>query len=235
MKKTDFRIERVLHAYVDDELDPLAKSRLLVKMENDESLRARACELQRTKEWVKCSFEGETAPTRTMPGIRWRLRQTSPFGIAASLLIVLLAFSAGWASHSVKNGTTPVLAMDTVNGEAPRVILHLSDSDEAHFSEVLERTRQILHRYENTGVQIEVVANSGGLDFMRTASSRHIEHIKDLISRYDNVRFIACSRGLNKLRERGLDATIIEGIDAHEPAADHLIERLTQGWTYIQI
>jgi len=234
VKKMDFRIERILHAYVDNELEPQAKSRLLIQLENDESIRTRACELQRTKEWVKFSFEGETARTRTLPGIQWRLRHTSPFHVAASLLIMLIAFGAGWAGHSLTENTEPVM-LDTANNAIPHVILHISDSDESRFSKVLARTDQLLHKYGDSGVQVEVVANAGGLDFMRTASSRHIDKIKTLISRYDNVRFIACARGLNRLRANGQDATVIEGVDAHEPAADHLIERLTEGWTYIRI
>ncbi len=236
MKKLDFRVERILHAYVDDELEPQAKSRLLVKLENDEDIRTRACELQRTKEWVKCSFEGEAAPTRTMPGIQWRLRHTSPFGIAASLLVVLIAFSAGWGSHWLTGSSIQTIATeDTTNSEVEHVILHISDSDESRFSKVLEQTEQILRQYKDTGVQIEVVANAGGLDLMRTASSQHIDSIKHIISSHENVRFIACSRGLNKLRARGMDASVIQGIEAHGPAADHLIERLTEGWAYIRI
>lgn len=235
MSKMDFKIECILHAYIDGELDQQEKSRLLIQMENDEETRARACELQRAKEWVKFSFEDETAPTRTLPGIHWRLRQVSPFRIAASLLIALMAFGAGWTGHSLKTDITPVAALDSINNEAPHVILHISDADEARFVKVLERTEALLRQYRNTGAQIEVVANSGGLDLVRTASSRHIDSIKHLIAQYDNVRFIACSRGLRKLRERGLSTAVIEGVDAHEPAADHLIERLTEGWTYIRI
>jgi intracellular sulfur oxidation DsrE/DsrF family protein len=232
----DFKIERILHAYIDGELEPQAKSRLLIQMENNEAIRARACELQRTKEWVKSSFEGETAPTRTLPGIRWRLRHTSPFHIAASLLIAVMAFGAGWSGHSLRDGTpTPVIVQDTANNEAPHVILHISDADESRFVKVLERTEMLLLKYRNTGAQIEVVANSGGLDLMRTASSHHVDRIKLLIARYDNVRFIACSRGLGKLRELGMNTAVIDGVDAHAPAADHLIERLTEGWTYIRI
>ncbi|TCK18614.1 intracellular sulfur oxidation DsrE/DsrF family protein [Thiogranum longum] len=235
MSKTDFRIERILHAYVDGELDAQTKSRILIQMENDESARARACELQRTKEWVKFSFEGEKAPTRALPGINWRLRHASPFQIAASLLIAVLAFGAGWGGHSLRGNTLPPIALGTASTGAPHVILHISDADETRFVEVLDRTRQILQQYRNTDAQIEVVANSGGLDFMRTASSHHVDSIKRLIAHYDNVRFIACSRGLGKLRELGLDARVISGVDAHAPAADHLIERLTEGWTYIRI
>jgi intracellular sulfur oxidation DsrE/DsrF family protein len=231
----DFRIERILHAYIDGELDPQSKSRLLIRMESDEDTRARACELQRTKEWVKASFEGETAPTRTLPGIHWRLRHTSPFHIAASLLIALMAFGAGWSGHSLKANTTSVVALDSINNEAPHVILHISDADEARFVKVLERTEKILHQYRNTGAQIEVVANSGGLDLMRTSTSHHVDSIKRLIAQYDNVRFIACSKGLGKLRELGLNTAVIDGVDAHAPAADHVIERLTEGWTYIRI
>jgi len=235
VNKTGFRIERILHAYVDGELDSQAKSRLLVQLENDDDIRTRTCELQRTKEWVKFSFEEETAPTQKLPGIHWRLRHTSPFNIAASFLIVLIAFSAGWASHSAKDEAASTIALDTVNDETPHVVLHIGESDETRFSDLLERTEVILHQYKNTGVQIEVVANSGGLDFMRTASSQHIDSIKHLIAQYGDVRFIACARGLDKLRSLGLDATVIDGVDTHAPAADHLIERLTEGWTYIRI
>ncbi len=235
MSKADFRIERILHAYVDGELDAKTKRRLLIQMENDESARARACELQRTKEWVRFSFEGEQAPTRTLPGINWRLRHASPINIAASLLIAVLAFAAGWGGHSLRDDSIPAIALDTGKTDGPHVILHISDSDEARFVKVLERTRQILQQYRNTNAQIEVVANSGGLDLLRTASSHHVDSIKRLIAHYDNVRFIACSRGLGKLRELGLDTTVINGVDSHAPAADHLIERLTEGWTYIRI
>ena len=56
-----------------------------------------------------------------------------------------------------------------------------------------------------------------------------------LIKRYDNVRFIACSKGLQRLREQGHDVRLIEGVSANEPAADHLIQRLTEGWTLVKI
>ena len=97
------------------------------------------------------------------------------------------------------------------------------------------KTRQILELYRNTGTQVEVVANAGGLNLLRTASSPYIDTIKQMISTYDNVRFIACSKGLDRLKRQGLDTRLIEGVSADEPAADHLIRRLTERWTYIQI
>ncbi len=235
MNKSDSRSERILHAFVDGELSKLEKSRLLIDMENDDAIRGRACELQRTKEWVKFSFEGETAPSRSLPGSHNHFWNKPVFHIAASILIAVIAFGAGWFGHATQKNTSQTLALGAVNGNSHHVILHISDSDEARFSLVLVRAEQILEKYRSTGVQVEVIANAGGLDFMRTASSRHVDSIKRMIAKYDNVRFIACSKGLNRLRKSGLDPIVIEGVDAHEPAADRLIQRLTEGWTYIKI
>jgi len=235
MNRKDFRIERILHAYVDGELSTQEKSRLLVKMENDNSLRDRACSLQRTKEWVKFSYEHETAPTQSLPRAHKHFWQTPGFHIAASVLVVVMAFSAGWLGHSLQRDPLQNLALENISGASQHVILHISASDEARFSSVLAKAEDILRKYRDSGIQVEVVANAGGLDMLRTASSRHVDHIKRMISAYDNVRFIACSKGLERLRANGLDPIVIEGVDAHEPAADHLVQRLTEGWTYIRI
>ncbi len=235
MNQRDFRIERILHAYVDGELSAQEKSRLLVKMENDNSIRDRACSLQRTKEWVKFSFEHETAPTRSLPRARHHFWETSCFHVAASVLVVVLAFGAGWFGNSLQRDVPQKLALESISSGTQHVILHIGESDEARFSSILAKAEKILREYRDSGIQVEVVANAGGLDMLRTASSRHVDHIKSMISSYDNVRFIACSKGLERLRAGGRDSIVIEGVDAHEPAADHLVQRLTEGWTYIRI
>jgi len=235
MSQHDFHNERILHAYVDGELSAPEKSRLLVKMETDETIRDRACFLLRTKEWVRFSFEHETAPTRSLPSIRKHFWQAPVFQVAASVLVAILAFGAGWVGHSLQGGAPQNLALETNNGESQHVILHIGESDEARFSSLLAKAEQMLRTYQDAGIQVEVIANAGGLDLLRTASSQHVDHIKRMIARYDNVRFIACSKGLQRLRANGLDPIVITGVDAHEPAADHLIQRLTEGWTYIKI
>jgi intracellular sulfur oxidation DsrE/DsrF family protein len=235
MSQQDFRIERILHAYVDGELSAPEKSRLLVKMENDETIRERVCDLRRTKEWVTFSFEHETAPTRTLPSIRQYFWHTPVFHIAASVLVAILTFGAGWLGHSLQDAAPHNLALENINSGSQHVILHIGESDEARFASLVVKAEQILRMYQGSGVQVEVVANGGGLDLLRTASSRHIDDIKRMIATFNNVRFIACSKGLQRLRASGLDPIVIKGVDAHEPAADHLIQRLTEGWTYINI
>lgn len=236
MTEGDFRIERIMHAYVDGELSPREKHRLLLRMEEDDRVREEICDLQRTKEWVKFSFEGETAPTRTLP--KGKLRSWWEFPVlrvAASLLVILVAFGAGWTGHSWQGQLPENLAIADARNGAHHVVLHIGESDKNRFSDLIVKTRQILDLYRNTNTQVEVVANAGGLDLLRTASSTHIDAIKHMISSYDNVRFIACSKGLDRLKQQGLDTNLIEGVSADEPAADHLIRRLTERWTYIQI
>jgi intracellular sulfur oxidation DsrE/DsrF family protein len=235
MTQSGSELEHILHAYVDGELSQPEKRRLLVRMENDETLRERVCDLRNTKEWVKFSFGGETAPTRSLPGGHERLWSTPVLRVAASFLLALLAFGAGWFGHSVQGQAPQRLALETSKADMHHVILHISESDEGRFTAVLDKAEQILQQYQHPGVQVDVLANAGGLDLMRTTSSRHTDSIKRMIAGYENVRFIACGLGLKKLQEGGLDPTLIQGVYADQSAADHLIQRLTEGWTYIKI
>lgn len=242
MKEFDFRDESILHAYVDGELDTEARRRLLARMENSGDMRDRVCELRHTKEWVKFSFEGETAPTRSLPkrgSLRWNRWGPSMFRVAASVLVAVIAFGAGWFSHNLHQNVPRKLALESIipasQSDSRHVILHIGDADAGRFSVLLDRAERILREYHDLGVQVEVIANAGGLDMMRTASSPEAGRIKALIAKYDNVRFIACSKGLKRLRERGLDTTLLPGVSSDEPAGDHLIRRLHDGWTYIKI
>jgi intracellular sulfur oxidation DsrE/DsrF family protein len=230
-----FRAERILHAYVDGELSVIEKRRMLSRLETDERSRNRVCDLQRTKEWVRSSFEGECAPTRSLPDTRRRGWSRTTIRAAASIAVLALVFGAGWLGHGLQEPQERQVALDSIVQETQHVILHIGDSDEARFAALLKKTEDILEKYSAQGVQVEVVANGGGLDLVRTAASQHAASIRHLISRYHNVHFIACSKGLERLRQLGEDASVIEGVYKDEPAADHLIQRLTEGWTLIRI
>lgn len=236
MNHSKFRAERILHAYVDGELSTRDKQRMLSRLEADERSRKRVCELQRTKEWVRFSFEGERAPTRTLPEARCRTWGHGVIRVAASVALLLIMFGAGWVGHSLRDADGQRMALDDIAPQANRhVILHIGESNEARFASLLKKTEEILDKYTAQGVQVEVVTNAGGLDLLRTASSHHVDSIKHLIKQYRNVRFIACSKGLQRLREQGKDVSVIDGVYTDQPAADHLIQRLTEGWTLIRI
>ncbi len=228
--------DRMLHAYVDGELSTGEKQSMLSRFESDPQCRQRVCDLQRTKEWVQFSFEDVRAPTRELPASCDVSRLSGVIRVAASVLVLVCVFGAGWYGHSLREEYIDhALLQDQPAPDSKHVILHIGESDEALFASLLKKTERILDQYSARGVRVEVVANAGGLDLMRTAASRHIENIKQLIAHYPNVRFIACSKGLKRLQEMGQDARVIEGVQSDGPAADHLVQRLTQGWTLIRL
>lgn len=234
MKDSEFRVEQILHAYVDNELSRDDRRRTLLRIESDEAVSKQVCEMQRTKEWVKFSFADEKAPTRTLPKTTGSSWGAGIFRAVASVLVMVAAFTAGWLGHSFQSGEER-LAVAAIEPESRHVILHIGESDDTRFSALLERAEQMLDAYTAAGIEVEVVTNAGGLDMVRTSSSSHVDTIRNMIARYDNVRFIACSKGLNRLRQQGHDVELIQGVSSDEPAADHLIQRLTEGWTLIKI
>ena len=118
---------------------------------------------------------------------------------------------------------------------AHRVILHIAEADPQRFSILLDKAERILRQHDKPDTRVEVVANAGGLTFMRATTSTYANRIQDMISSYSNVRFFACANGLKRLQLEGNDVTLISGVDAEEPAADHMVRRLYEGWTYIRI
>ena len=117
-------IEQLLHAYVDGELGKADKLRVQAMMQEDESIRERVNELRNAKEWIKQSFAGECAPTRSLPQAGDGARGMPVLRIAASFLLAVVTFAAGWFGHSVhqESGRT-ILADSTVNTESLAFII----------------------------------------------------------------------------------------------------------------
>lgn len=235
MMSVELDEDKGLHAYIDNELSESESRRLLARMDESAELRERLCRLRHTKDWVRFSFAGERAPTRELPRQVWLNGLVRPVGLAASLLLAVFAFAAGWFGHGMQSPSLPPLY---TGAEAPamrHVIVHIGESNVARLTEALDRAEAILRQLQSSDVQVEIVANAGGLDLVRTASSPHMERIQAMMRNYNNVRFIACANGLKRLRGLGQSVDLISGVYADKSAGDHLIQRLTEGWTYIKI
>jgi len=235
MKPTNPDDDSMLHAYVDNELDTDAKRRLLLRLDQDSAARDRVCELRNTKEWVKFSFEGMSAPTRDLPENPGWLGKTTLLRVAASILVMLCTFAAGWFGGSAQNSDAARVLVENTRVDPRHIVLHIGASDNRRFGELLSRAERILEEYRGTDVKLEVVTNAGGLDLVRRSSSSYADRIEAMIGKYENVRFIACSRGLERLRREGRETALIPGVQSDGAAADHLILRLQEGWTYIGI
>lgn len=224
-----------LHAYIDGELDKTERQRLLLEVEHNADIRASLCELRNTKDWVQFAFEGETAPTRSLPGIARSPGHTKLFRVAASLALLTVAFGAGWFGQLANQSGAQEWVLHSSAAKPHYVLLHIGASDRLRHAAVLERTEQLLGKYRDRGTRVEIIATAGGLDLLRSDSSPYVQRISKMMESHTNVRFFACSNGLKRLRAEGIEPALIRGVSSDIPGADHLIQRLNQGWTYIRI
>ncbi len=210
MNHSKFRAERILHAYVDGQLDRREKQRTLLRLETDERSRKRVCELQRTKEWVQFSFEDERAPTRGLPDVRRRAWKTGVLRVAASFVLVSLIVGAGWISRAARQSDGLHAALGTTAVRPHHVVLNIGTSDEAGFNLVLEKIEAILNKYRAQGMHVEVVTDPDDPGLAHPASSQRTDSIRRLVSRYDNASLVAHKNGMQRPRAQGQDLHLLQ-------------------------
>jgi len=220
-EKQDIGMDR-LHAFVDGQLEYADRARLLEEMERDPTLRQQVCELQRTKDYVAFAFESFPLETPSRPPDRRWLRWGQ--GVAA-LLLIAVGFAAGrWGA------TEPELT--AAAAPTQQVIVHLNSADSGKFLAALADAEAIAR---HTDARVEVVANAGGLDLMRSDRSPLAGQVRNLMDRYPNLQFVACNITIGKQRRLGQEPHLIQGIQVAPSAAEHILRRLEQGWSYVRV
>jgi uncharacterized protein len=230
--------DNLLHAFVDGQLHGADRERLLAAMETDIPLRERTCALRRTKEWVNLAFETAQSPvrTRTQTASRGPSRQRM-CALAASLALLIGGFLLGWFIQEAQRASEPLSSVVLRDIEAGnyKVVLHIDRSNAARFEEVLDGAEYLLKSYRDNGVEIDVLANAGGIDLLRVDVSPYAQRVAHLMSEYENLRFIACANSLQRLQEKGIKPILIDQSRTETTAVEHIIQRLQQGWAYIRV
>lgn len=223
--------ESTLNAFVDGQLDPALQQSVLQAMEADANVREQVCRLRQAKDWMQTGFaDAKPGITRLPKPARSWLTLNS--GIAASFLALVIGLAGGITGYFVADRD----ATGTAIKEDPnRVVLHLDESDPARFQAVMDYAELFLDSHQDSGVQVEVIANAGGIDLMRTDTSPYQSRVKQLTERYSNLQFIACANALRNLRSSGIDAEMLPGIHTGKTAVDHIVSRLRDGWTYKRV
>ncbi len=229
--KTETWDDATLTAYIDGELDDARQNAVLAAMEHDKELSERICCLRRTKDWMRTGFGSAEPPQRELPTSRvpWRRLRS---GLAASVMALAIGIGGGLLGYVCADRGTTTMAE---SADPNRVVLHIGDSDPQHFGMLLDYTEKFLKEHRDKGVQVEVVANAGGLDLLRVNASPYEERVKALSKKYDNVQFIACMNAIRNLKKAGIDATLIDDVHTGETAVDHIVRRLREGWTYRKV
>lgn len=224
-----------LHAFVDGELAADRKQALLQAMECDAALASRVCELQRAKHWMKSAFDEAEPPVGREGNGAVRPRWVSRCGMAASVVLLLAAFAAGWLARPVPLPDLYSAVIDNIETSGYRVVLHIDEADPRKFEQVLRQTERLLTEYRDKGVQVEILANSAGLDLLRVDTSPYAQRIANILSRHQNFRLVACSNAVSRLRAAGVTPVFFEGTRTGESAVEHAVRRLREGWSYIKV
>ena len=226
--------DEILGAYIDNELDPQDRATLLDQFTADSSLRGRACELWQLKQMVRGAYplpaqKSAPAGRRSFGTPRWT------HALAASLLVTLGTIS-GWLAHG-RIDADRLLAnqIETIRAEGGRVVLHLFSDEPARMEAALRMAEQLATARDKAGqpFRVEFIANGPGLHLLRAGGSPYAAQIAALRN-HANLRLIACREAMGRMQERGIDVTLLPGVEEAPSAEGELATRLTQGWRYVQ-
>lgn len=225
--------DEILNAYLDNELDPAERADLLDRIAADGELRGRTCELWQLKQMVRGAY----------PLARPKVRSSrQPFAlprwtqaIAAAVLLVFGALS-GWFVHD-RLAVEEQFAhqIDEIRADGGRVVLHLFSDEPARVEAALRKAEQLASARDRAGrpFRVEFLANGPGLHLLRSGGSAYAERVAAL-REHGNLRLIACREAMDRLRERGIDVSLLPGVEEAPSAEGELAARLTQGWRYVQ-
>jgi intracellular sulfur oxidation DsrE/DsrF family protein len=254
---TDRISEERLNAFIDGELDATEKSEVFELLSRDSALNQQACELKRLGELVRHAYSHPPASGRFAKPAPRRLAR---FGqAAAAVLLVGLGAALGWFSHQQSDAAPPVvdkqamvwgendrafhatdLASATRQSGLKRVILHLNTSSPARFEKALSTAERLLQTYasDNSGAEIEVVANASAIKLLRSGYSPYATRVRALQEKYFNLTFLACKDAMDHIRELEAlksDVRLLPGVEVTPSALEHILERMNEGWIYLNV
>jgi uncharacterized protein len=223
------------NAFVDGQLDAAEWTALLERIGGDAQLRHEICELRTTKDMVRSAY-GSLAPRArrlTAPG-GWR-----GWGIAATLVI---AVAAGWVSHGLldrgRDWSGAVQRAAALPGVSEnRVLVHVASGGDDTLAGALDEVEDLLRvaRASGRALQVEIVANSRGLDLLRAGVSPQSGRVEALRREYPNLAFLACNQAIERLNERGVTVELLPGVHVVSSALEQVVKRLHGGWVYIRV
>ncbi len=245
-----------INAFLDGQLDHEERERILGWLERDPDLRRRACDFRNLSELVRHAYAPPVLPKPRRPV---PVRQRPWVQGAAAALLLGVGLVAGWHLHARDGGSTdPVLhhhvmfldeekAFETASlDQAPqvhgarKVLLHVSSGDPAKLEQALDTAERLVREYRarHVPVEVELVANAGGLDLLRADLSPFADRIHELHQKYEELTFYACQTALSRLMAaKGLaePPPLVEDALLTPNALDQILERLQEGWVYMSI
>ncbi len=238
--------EELLQAYIDGELDLGESEALLQAMGGNPVLKTRVCQLQHLKGLVKNAFpldDDSVNDDYLQQNAKARGWLPGLVGLLLGVVIATAAYQFGGnglldtVAGEGKGGIESGLAQHEVAAvETPKkVLLHIDSGDAMRLEEALEYAEDLLHDYGEKGIEVELIANAGGVKLFKTGNSLYQARLERLSGSYENLGFIACASAIAVLRERGEKVDLLPQTQIDVTALDHVVKRLQEGWTYLKI
>ena len=236
--------DETLHAFVDGELDVAESETLIARMRDDQELAQRVCALRSLQSMVRLAYAEPPVVVGRPPVVHRRQRvQRCAFGC----LILLAGLSGGWALRgfepqavaarpAVVPGGYQVVSLAR-QADPNRVILHLDSAAPAKMQAVLDQAERLLDEAGRQGraMQLEVIANSRGIDLLRAGHSPFAQRMASMKQRYANLNWVACGQSIARLRSDGEKVVLLPATRTAPTAIGEIVSRLQQGWTYVRV
>lgn len=244
MMKNDRVIsEEFLNAFVDNQLDGIEKSQTFDAIEHDDVLKERVCELHGLKERMRHAYEHP--PVLDKSAAKVRRLHTSHLQALAACLLLCIGGASGWLAHTwtgIGGGSEMTRLLQSVQrnnagAEPQKFIVHVGSSNPVRLKTALDETENLLdsYRQSNRKLQVEIVANGGGVDLLRTDVSPYAQRIALMQEKYPNLDLIACGQTIKKLEDKGVHVQLLPHTGVASSALDQIALRLKQDWSYIKV
>lgn len=225
--------DELLNAFLDDELEAAEREHMLAAMVTDPELARRACELRLIKEQVRHAWSAVPAlPHERRGATRQGWRSTAVATLAAC------AVALGWVGHDLSTrGHATAPPAFAYHPEHTRVVVHLSTGGAATGKAALDNSEALLRAARESGreVQVEVLANAGGLELLREDVTAHAARIAAMRAEFDNLLLVACGQGVQRLRDDAIAVHLLPGTRVATSALDEIVIRMKEGWSYLRV
>lgn len=236
--------DETLHAFIDGELDVAECERLLARMRDDEALSRRACSLRSLKSMVGLAYAKPPAAARAARAMpKPRLVQRCAY----ACLVLVAGLGSGWALRGLEAQVATAAPAMLPGGyrmvslakqpDPSRVMLHLDSSAPERMLTALDQAERLLDEAEREGraMQVEIVANSHGIDLMRAGVSPYAARMAQMTQRHANLQWVACSQTIARFTGQGQKVELLPTARAAPTAIGEIVTRLQQGWTYVRV
>jgi intracellular sulfur oxidation DsrE/DsrF family protein len=248
MMKTQNISDELLNSFVDSELALDETGEMFSVIGKSDALKERVCELRGLKDMVQHAYH-QPPVNRMSPPKKlsfWRIPRIQNMPrLATCMLMLLLGWGSGWVmfagSQSMSDPKLAHLLESAQNSniieKTGNIIVHVSNSNPIRLKTALDETESLLKSYKRAkrSVNVEIIANAGGLDLLRSDVSPFGKRIELMKAKYPNLDFLACQQTIKKLQKQGIIVKLLPHTGFANSAVEEIDKRLNQGWDYLRI